>query len=307
MYICVGLVLKSPPENKPRNVVRHLRATENLKENKIEMKKIFIALNLILFINLNANCQTKKPKEIEKSEFGSILDSLKVKGAILIYDVKNKIYYSNDFSWAKTGIIPASTFKIPNSIIALETGIIKNDSAIFKWNGEKRRFKKWEEDLTFKKAFQVSCVPCYQEIARKVGVKRMKSYLKKLNYNGMVFDTLTIDNFWLQGKSKFSQMQQIDFLERLYFSKLPISKRTEDVMKDIMQIEETENYVLSGKSGWGMRNEINNGWLVGYLETNNSVYFFATNVEKQETNMDEFPVIRLNSTKEAFRKLKLIK
>ena len=290
-----------------QTVVRHLRATENLKENKIEMKKIFIALNLILFINLNANCQTKKPKEIEKSEFGSILDSLKVKGAILIYDVKNKIYYSNDFSWAKTGIIPASTFKIPNSIIALETGIIKNDSAIFKWNGEKRRFKKWEEDLTFKKAFQVSCVPCYQEIARKVGVKRMKSYLKKLNYNGMVFDTLTIDNFWLQGKSKFSQMQQIDFLERLYFSKLPISKRTEDVMKDIMQIEETENYVLSGKSGWGMRNEINNGWLVGYLETNNSVYFFATNVEKQETNMDEFPVIRLNSTKEAFRKLKLIK
>ena len=263
-------------------------------------------LNVILLVNLSANCQTKKPKKIVKTEFGNILDSLKVKGAILIYDVKNKTYYSNDFSWAKTGIIPASTFKIPNSIIALETGIIKNDSAIFKWNGEKRRFKKWEEDLTFKKAFQVSCVPCYQEIARKVGVKRMKSYLKKLNYNGMVFDTLTIDNFWLQGKSKFSQMQQIDFLERLYFSKLPISKRTENIMKNIMQIEKTETYVLSGKTGWGMYNEMNNGWLVGYLETNNSVYFFATNVEKQETNMDEFPIIRLNSTKEAFRKLKII-
>ena len=135
----------------------------------------------------------------------------------------------------------------------------------------------------------------------------MKSYLKKLNYSGMIFDTLTIDNFWLDGKSKFSQMQQIDFLERLYFSKLPISKRTENIMKDIMQIEKTESYILSGKSGWGMRNEINNGWLVGYLETNNSVYFFATNVEKPETNMDEFPVIRLNSTKEAFRKIKLIK
>jgi beta-lactamase class D len=273
------------------------------------MRKIFIVVNLILLVNLNANCQTKKlkPKEIVKTEFENILDSLKVKGAILIYDVKNKTYFSNDFIWAKTGIIPASTFKIPNSIIALETGIIKNDTVIFKWNGEKRRFKKWEVDLTFKKAFQVSCVPCYQEIARKVGVKRMKSYLKKLNYNGMIFDTLTIDNFWLQGKSKFSQMQQIDFLERFYYSKLPISKRTQNIMKDIMQIEKTESYVLSGKSGWGMRNEINNGWLVGYLETNNSVYFFATNVEKQETNMEEFPIIRLNSTKEAFRKLKIIK
>lgn len=273
----------------------------NLK--KIKMRNLFVLFNLIVLVNFNGNCQTK---EIIKPEFRTILDSLKVKGSILIYDVKNKTYYSNDFAWAKTGIFPASTFKIPNSIIALETGIIKNDSAIFKWNGEKRRFKKWEEHLTFKKAFQVSCVPCYQEIARKIGVKRMKSYLKKLNYTGMVFDTLTIDNFWLQGKSKFSQMQQIDFLERLYFSKLPIAKTTEKIMKDIMLIEKNENYVLSGKSGWGMRNEINNGWLVGYLETNNTVYFFATNVEKQETDMEEFPVIRLNSTKEAFKKLNLI-
>ena len=143
------------------------------------MRKISILLNLILLVNFSASCQTKKPKEIVKTEFGNILDSLKVKGAIVIYDIKNKTYYSNNFDWSKTGIIPASTFKIPNSIIALETGIIKNDSTVFKWNGEKRRFKKWEEDLTFKKAFQVSCVPCYQEIARKVGVKRMKSYLVK--------------------------------------------------------------------------------------------------------------------------------
>lgn len=272
------------------------------------MRKITLLFSLILLVNLNIQGQIKdkKTNEILKPEFGKILDNLKVKGAILIYDVKSKTYYSNDFAWTKMGIIPASTFKIPNSIIALETGVIQNDSVIFKWNGEKRNFKKWEQDLTFKKAFQVSCVPCYQEIARKVGVKRMKTYLKKLNYPEMVFDSLTIDDFWLTGESKISQIQQIDFLERLYFSKLPISKRTENIMKDIMLIEKTKTYILSGKSGWGMRNEINNGWLVGYLETNNSVYFFATNVEKEETNMDEFPAIRLNATKEVFKKLKLM-
>jgi beta-lactamase class D len=275
------------------------------KKNKAEMRKIIILLNLILLINLNSYGQIKT-NEVVKPEFETILANLKVKGAILIYDVKNKTFYSNDFTWTKTGIIPASTFKIPNSIIALETGVIQNDSAIFKWNGEKRNNQKWEQDLTFKEAFQVSCVPCYQEVARKIGVKRMKTYLKKLNYPGMIFDTLTIDNFWLHGKSKISQMQQIDFLERLYFSKLPISKRTENVMKDIMLIEKTESYTLSGKLGWGMRNEKDNGWLVGYLEANNSVYFFATNVEKEEANIDEFPTTRLNSTKEAFKKLKLI-
>lgn len=274
------------------------------------MRKIIILLNIIILVNFTANCQTKKlnTKEVVKTEFGNILDSLEVNGSILIYDVKNKIYYSNDFSWAKTGVIPASTFKIPNSIIALETGIIKNDSAIFKWNGEKRRFKIWEEDLTFKKAFQVSCVPCYQEIARKVGVKRMKKYLRKLDYKGMVFDTLTIDNFWLEGKSKFSQMQQIDFLRKFYFSKFPISDRTIKIVKNIMEIERTENYILSGKTGLSSIEEKYNGWFVGYVETKSNVYFFATNVIPTDgLNVDDFISSRINVTKNALKQMNIMK
>ena len=270
------------------------------------MQKIFIIIQLVLGAYFYGNGQKEMTKEILKPEFAKILDSLQVKGAILIYDVKNKTYYSNDFEWAKTGFIPASTFKIPNSIIALETGVVQNDTVVFAWNGEKRRFKKWEKDLTFKEAFQVSCVPCYQEIASKIGVERMGAYLDKLNYQGMIFDTSTIDNFWLEGASKFSQMQQIEFIERLYFSKLPISKSTENILKDIMQIEKTEKYTLSGKTGWGMRDDMNNGWFVGYVESKGAVYFFATNVEKAETNMEEFPIIRIGATKEAFKVLGLI-
>lgn len=272
------------------------------------MKKIYSILCVIfLFISSNGVCQSnQKSKEIIKPEFELILDKLGVKGSILIYDIKSNTYYSNNFSWAKMGVIPASTFKIPNSIIGLETGVVDNDTTIFKWDGKKRRFSKWEVDLTLKKAFEVSCVPCYQEIARKVGVKRMKSYLQKLNYPGMVFDSSTIDNFWLQGKSKISQMQQIDFLKRFYSSQLAISKNTEKIMKDIMIIDKNENYVLSGKTGWGTRNEMDNGWLVGYLEIKKAVYFFATNVEMKNATMDNFPAIRFNSTLNAFKELKLI-
>jgi beta-lactamase class D len=268
-----------------------------------EIKRLFY---LFLLCTVNLYSQDQKPAEVLKPEFKSILANLKVKGSILIYDSKNNAYYSNDFAWAKTGIIPASTFKIPNSIIALETGVIANDSVVFKWNGEKRNFKKWEQDLTFKQAFQVSCVPCYQEIARKVGIKRMKSYLEKLNYSGMVFDTLTLDNFWLQGKSKISQMQQIDFLQRLYLSKLPISNRTENILKNIMIVEKTETYTLSGKTGWGMRGKWDNGWFVGYLETNTTTYFFAVNIEMENASMDTFPAMRMNAIKEAFKELKLM-
>jgi beta-lactamase class D len=281
------------------------------------MKTPALILSLFLLINLNVSCQSKskenktetkketgKDKEVVVAEFGKILDSLKVKGSILVYDSNKKTYYSNDFAWAKRGNIPASTFKIPNSIIALETGVVKSDSTVFKWNGEKRWMKAWEQDLTLKQAFKASCVPCYQEIARKVGVKRMKAYLKKLDYNTMVFDTLTIDNFWLEGKSRISQFQQIDFLKRLYQSELPISKRTELIMKDIMEVEKTNDYVLRGKTGLSNTNEIKNGWFVGYLENKNGVYFFATNIEPtKETNQDDFIAIRLNATKAALKNL----
>jgi beta-lactamase class D len=281
------------------------------------MKNQALSFFLFMLISLNVSCQSKnkdtktgpkkeaiKDTEVVVSQFGKILDSLKVKGSILIYDINKKTYYSNDFAWAKRGNLPASTFKIPNSIIGLETGVVKSDSTIFKWNGEKRWMKAWEQDLTLKQAFRVSCVPCYQEIARKVGVKRMKAYLKKLNYNTMVFDTLTIDNFWLEGKSRISQMQQVDFLKRLYFSELPISKRTELIMKDIMEVERKEDYVLRGKTGLSVENEKRNGWFVGYLENKNGVYFFATNIEPtKETNKDDFIAIRLNATKEALKNL----
>jgi beta-lactamase class D len=279
------------------------------------MKKITVFLNLFLLISLTVNCQTKnndsknsQEKEVVVPEFNKILDSLKVKGAILIYDYSNKTYYSNDFSWAKTGFLPASTFKIPNSIIALETEVAKDDSTIFKWDGEEKWNKNWEKDLTLKEAFHVSCVPCYQEIARKIGLKRMKNYLKKLNYGQMIFDSKTLDNFWLDGNSKITQFQQIQFLKKLYFSELPISKRTESIVKNIMKMEQTNDYTLSAKTGLSVKNGLDNGWYVGYFEVKNKVYFFATNLEpKNGTIRDEFIPARLNATKAAFRNLKILK
>jgi beta-lactamase class D len=279
------------------------------------MKKIYI-LSIVILVFSCTNKKTNSDKiqspEIEReivvSEFQTLIDSADVKGSILIYDLKDDKYYSNNFNWAKKGYLPASTYKITNSIIALETGVVQSDSTLFKWNGEERRLKIWEQDMIFKDAFHYSCVPCYQEVARKIGVNRMNKYLDKFDYGKMKVDSTNIDLFWLEGESQINQYQQIEFLKRFYNSELPISQRTETIMKRMIVIEEDETYKLSGKTGWSIRDGNNNGWFVGFVEIKENTYFFATNVEpNQNFNMDLSPMIRKELTFKALKQLNIIK
>ncbi len=246
-------------------------------------------------------------QEIVMPEFQAILDSANVKGAILIYNLQEDQYYSNDFNWADKGQLPASTFKIPNSIIALETGVVENDSTVFYWDGEKRGNKNWEQDLIFKDALQYSCVPCYQQVAREIGVEQMRSYLDLFNYGSIKVDTSNIDMFWLEGESRISQFQQIDFLLDFQQSNLSISKRTEDIMKRMMIIDEQEDYKISGKTGWSYNNEKDNGWFVGFIESKEKFYFFATNIEPTEQlDINSFAKTRIDVTYQALKELKII-
>ncbi len=246
-------------------------------------------------------------KQIAVSAFQTIIDSANVSGSILIYDLEGHDYYSNDFDWAQKGKLPASTFKITNSIIALETGVVEDGSTLFRWNGESRSLRSWEQDLVFTDAFHYSCVPCYQEVARDIETERMTKYLDKLDYGNMDVNASNIDLFWLQGESRITQFEQIDFLKRLYQSDLPISDRTKEIMKRMMVIEENKEYKLSGKTGWSIRNGNNNGWFVGYIESRNKTYFFATNVEpKEQFDMNMFPMIRRDVTYKAFEQMNII-
>ena len=240
-------------------------------------------------------------------EFKSLLDSLNLFGSILIYDLKEETYYSNDFEWAAKGQLPASTFKIANSIIALETGIVENDSTLIEWDGSARRLAVWEQDLSLKEAFHYSCVPCYQEIARKIGLVQMRAFLDKLGYGVMKVDSSNLDLFWLAGESRINQYQQIEFLDALYQAELPISKRTSSIMKRMMIIEKTKDYTLSGKTGWSISNGLNNGWFVGFLEANNKIYFVASNIEpRQGFDMNSFSSTRKPMVLEAFKRIEII-
>ncbi len=230
----------------------------------------------------------------------SLLQANDVTGSILIYNAAKDDYYSNNFQWAEVRRLPASTFKITNSIIALETGVVEDENTMFKWDGKPRYLDIWEQDLPFQKAFHYSCVPCYQQVARSIGSERMNAYLSKLNYGAMEVADSTIDVFWLEGNSGISQFEQVDFLKRFHNEKLPLKPSTYSIMKRMIIMNQTDSTVLRGKTGWSIRNGHNNGWFVGYMETKDNVYYFATNIDPQESfNMDLFPKIRLDITMKA--------
>lgn len=273
------------------------------------MKTLTSTLTLLSTLAFLFSCNYFKEEtnQIQSQELQNIIDSSNVSGSILIYNLQTNTYYSNDFEWANVGHLPASTFKVPNSIIALETGVVENESTIFKWDGEKRRLSIWDQDLTFKEAFHYSCVPCYQEIARKVGVSRMKEFISRFDYGKMIIDTNSIDVFWLEGDSKVTQFEQIDFLKKFYLNELNLSERTNGIMRRLMIIETNENFILSGKTGWSIRNDNNNGWFVGYLEKEDEVYFFAVNIiPNQEFNMKMFAMIRKEIAMKAFEFIGII-
>jgi beta-lactamase class D len=183
----------------------------------------------------------------------------------------------HDPARAATGFLPASTFKIPNSLIAIETGVAGPET-VFAWDGQKRSLEAWNKDLTLTEAMRVSCVPIYQEIARRIGPDRMSWWVKNLGY-GNADIAEAIDTFWLEGRLRITALEQAAFVRRLAHGDLPISRRTMDAVTEMLVEERTDAGVLRGKTGLTGRMQPNVGWWVGWVEKGGERWFFALNID----------------------------
>lgn len=208
-------------------------------------------------------------------------------GAFVLYDLKQNRYVRYNEARCRERFSPFSTFKIPNSLIGLDTGVIGDAEFVIKWDEKKYPaferdtlpFSAWWQDQTLRTAFKRSVVWYYRELALKVGERRMKEYVDKLDY-GNEDASGPLNGFWLRSSLKISADEQVEFLKRLYKEELPVSKRSVNIVKEIMTLEETPGYKLSGKTGGGPLDENRYlGWFVGYLETKENTYLFATEIE----------------------------
>jgi len=168
-----------------------------------------------------------------------------------------------------------------NSLIGLETGVIPDENYVIKWDGTQYPIPAWNQDHTLKTAIQNSVVWYYQELARRVGKEKMQRDVDAADYGNKDISG-KIDSFWLDGGLRISADEQVEFLKRLYANQLPFSQRSMKIVKEIIMLEKTEDYQLSGKTGSVQRVGTKEGWFIGYVEEKGNVYFFATNIENQK-------------------------
>ncbi|HSU27714.1 MAG TPA: penicillin-binding transpeptidase domain-containing protein [Chitinophagaceae bacterium] len=198
--------------------------------------------------------------------------------------------------------LPASTFKIVNSLIGLQTGKISNDSMVIPWDGIKRRVDAWNKDLNMYNAFRVSAVPYFQEVARRIGKDTMQQWLDSLGYGTKKINT-RIDSFWLDNSLKIKPDEELGLVKRLYFDQLPFFKTYQEMVKRAMLFENNANYRMGYKTGWGFtENNHALGWVVGWIEENNHPYFYVLNIESPDPAYD-MNTVRMKMLKDILKDL----
>ena len=254
-------------------MIEVLRHFPRSNDNSVQlMLKLSIAC-LFLIVSLPAAAEDTVLAELflQKGMEGTIVMSSLHSGQTFIH---NDVRAHQRFS-------TASTFKILNTLISLEERAIASKDDVLKWDGHVYEFPDWNHDQTLETAFKVSCVWCFQSLARRVGAEKYRHYLHETAYGALQepFDETT---FWLDGSLQISALEQVNFLKNVYLRELPFSTMSYDTLQHIMRVENTMGYTLWAKTGWATRVQPQVGWYVGYVETPQDVWFFATNLDVRD-------------------------
>lgn len=231
---------------------------------------------LLLFRFSLASFTHAQEKVRDRADWGKIYNQFDAKGTIVVADERKatrsiSVY---DEDRAKKRYSPASTFKIPHTLFALDAGAVRDEFQVFKWDGVARSFAAHNQDQDLRAAMRNSAVWVYELFAKEIGEAKARGYLEKLNY-GNADPSATHGNYWIDGNLAISAYEQIAFLKRLYGNELPFRVEHQRLVKDIMIVEAGRDWILRAKTGWEGRM----GWWVGWVEWPTGPVFFALNID----------------------------
>jgi len=221
----------------------------------------------------------------EDAQLAALFARQGVDGTLVIASESGSGGWTHDERRAQTRLSPASTFKIFNTLIAVDQGVIEGKDVILRWDGTQYDFPDWNRDQTLQSAFRVSCVWCYQRLAAQIGAERYRRELHQAGY-GKLAEPFEATTFWLDGSLEVSAVEQIALLQAIHAHRLDFSAHSYDTLRAVMLEEATPQTRLYAKTGWAARSQPQVGWYVGYVERDGAVWFFALNIDiRQETDL----------------------
>lgn len=234
----------------------------------------------------------REPVIILKEEWNSYIDACDVQGSTTVFDMRAGRWYTSDTADMKVRTLPASTFKILNTLILLEEGVIASEKDSIYWPVayDTTRYGDRPDiynSMSLEEAFRKSAGWAYIKMAKEVSKNTYIRYFEQAAYgNGDLSADGT--DFWNFGPFGVSPAEQISMLIYIYDQSLPFSDKHYRMLSDMMIVEKTDDYTLRAKTGWTRAGGKDTGWWVGYLENKENKVFFATRIIKDrgEQNPD---------------------
>ena len=203
-------------------------------------------------------------------------------GSFVLYDATEDSWQIYNKEYATTRISPASTFKIYSALFSLETGIITPEQSLIPWNGQHYKYDLWNADQTLETAMQNSVTWYFQALDQQATLSSIKKYVQEIGYGNQLVEG-DVSSYWINSSLKISPIEQVEMLKKLYYNQLGFSSDNIKAVKDSICLYSTEQGSISGKTGTEEVNGQNtSGWFIGYIEQDNHIYFFATNIQSEE-------------------------
>lgn len=200
-------------------------------------------------------------------------------GSFVLYDQATDKWNIYNIDNASTRIPPNSTYKIYDALLGLESGIITPEHSTFTWNGEPCPFDSWESDQDLTSAMHNSVNWYFQAIDSQAGFQSVKTFFQTINYGNQNTGT-NLNLYWTDFSLKISPIEQVELLQNFYQNNFHFDRKNIQAVKNALLLSTTSSGSLYGKTGTGRVNGKDvNGWFVGYIESDNNTYYFATNIQ----------------------------
>ena len=202
----------------------------------------------------------------------------KYEGSFVLYDQENDIWSIHDIEHATLRVAPDSTYKIYDALFGLEEGVITPEDSFIAWNGKNYPFETWNSDQTLQSAMTSSVNWYFQAIDEQLASTNIRNYIQQIGYgNENVSGRLS--TYWLESYLKISPVEQVKLLTKLQNNSLGFSSENINAVKDAICLSSSDAGTFYGKTGTGrVDGQDVNGWFIGYIETADNTYFFATNI-----------------------------